>query len=111
MLRRYFLRVFALAALLTAVPGCSEATLVGIDVDDPQGSWILWGGPTRSYRASAFYSDGSERDVSDVAAWTSSDETIATVSDHGVVTRVSTGQVLISASLDGFNASITVDIP
>ncbi len=108
MLGRYFLRVFALAAFLTAAPGCSDTTLVGIEVVD---SPYAWAGPTRSLGALGFYSDGSERDVSDVAAWKSSDETIATVSGDGVLTRVSTGQVLITASLDGSSGSLTLDIP
>ncbi len=43
--------------------------------------------PTRQFRVTADFSDGTTRDVTHLAVFTSSDEAVAAVSDSGLVTR------------------------
>ncbi len=62
-------------------------------------------------RAYGQYDDGTTGTV--VAAWTSSDPTVAEVSGDGIVTGMGVGPVEVTASLDGFSASVTfaVELP
>lgn len=95
--------------------GLALALLIGCD-STPEVVGLLVEAPaprleTRMYLlASAFYSDGSERDVTGAAEWRSSDEATATVA-AGIVTRVGPGQVVVSATLDGFRAEVVLDGP
>lgn len=100
----------AAAVFVLLLAGCGDPELVGIEVVDPSGSWVLWGGPQRTFRASGFYSDGSEKNVSEVAAWDSSNPSIATVSPGGTVTKVTTGEIVLTATLDGLSGSLVVPI-
>jgi hypothetical protein len=49
--------------------------------------------------ASGFYSDGTTRDLTTVAAWHSSDPTTISVNAAGVITASKFGAVTISASV------------
>jgi hypothetical protein len=68
-------------------------------------------GKTQQFILTGTYSDGSSKDLSSSATWTSSDPTIATVSS-GVATGVAVGSTTIAASFGGFSASmlLTVDL-
>jgi hypothetical protein len=59
--------------------------------------------------AQATYSDGQVLTVTDRATWTSSDETVATISNasgsHGRITTRGVGSTTIRATVDGFTAS------
>jgi uncharacterized protein YjdB len=71
-------------------------------------------GTTFRYTAQAIYSDGTSKDVTATATWTSSDNTVAQVSDafgsKGQVTAEASGSATISATYSGVTgtASITV---
>ena len=72
-------------------------------------------GSTVAFTATGRYSDGSTRNVTTQAAWTSSNTTLATiVSNTGVATGVATGgPVTITATLSGIKgtSSLTVTAP
>lgn len=60
---------------------------------------IIAFGANVSMTASGFYSDGSTRDLTNVVTWQSSDPEVATVDSGGVVSAVSVGETIITATL------------
>ena len=67
-------------------------------------------GLTSQLAAMAALSDGSTRDVTAQAAWSSSNAAIATVSNTGLVLGVSAGSTDITAAYQGRNGSIRLDV-
>jgi hypothetical protein len=68
-------------------------------------------GETAALTASVSMSDGASKAVAGGAVtWSSSNKTIATVSDAGVVTAVRTGKVDISASFEQLRATANVTV-
>lgn len=71
-------------------------------------------GTLRQLYAQATLSDGSTQDVTTQATWTSSDETVATVSNasgsHGLATAVSMGTTTITATLSGTSGATTLAV-
>lgn len=65
-----------------------------------------------SYSADVYtvYADGSTKDVSDEATWTSADESVADVSVKGVITAVDSGTTTITATYNGLSVKITVKV-
>ena len=65
--------------------------------------------------ATAIYSDGSTRDVTALAAWTSGAPGVASVADgvpgRGRVTAVASGNAVIRADLDGLARTASVTVP
>ncbi|MDR6550953.1 cadherin-like beta sandwich domain-containing protein [Paenibacillus qinlingensis] len=59
---------------------------------------------------SAKYSDGYTVDVTDLASYISADPQVATVTSHGIVTGVSQGSTVITATYGGFSTSANVKI-
>ena len=70
-------------------------------------------GATQQFTATGTYSDGSARDITSQATWTSSDTGVATINTRGLATGVSDGIPIISASLAGVTGStlLTVQPP
>ncbi len=68
---------------------------------------------TQQYKATAWYYDGSTLDITSEVAWTSSDISIATITDSGLAKGVGAGTVNITAAFDGVQgaASLTVTSP
>ena len=60
-------------------------------------------------RITAEYTDGSNRDVTNEAQWTSNDSSIVTVTGSGLVTRIAPGQVLLTVSYDSLISSVTIE--
>lgn len=67
-------------------------------------------GQTQQMMAIAAYSDGSVADVTLEVSWESSDGTVASVSQTGLVTAQANGRVTISASLEGVGDSAAVQV-
>lgn len=70
-------------------------------------------GATRSFTATATFTDGSTQDVSALAAWTASDVSglgVATVDARGGATATSIGTATITAAYGGFTASATLTV-
>jgi hypothetical protein len=59
--------------------------------------------------ANALYAGDEQEDVSELAAWSSSDETIATVVG-GVVTTLAPGEVTITATFEGVETDIELQV-
>lgn len=67
-------------------------------------------GQTAQLNASADYSDGSKSDVTNLAAWSSSNLSVATVSNTGVVTAKAAGQATITATYGNKSDSTVVTV-
>jgi uncharacterized protein YjdB len=65
---------------------------------------------TISLHAAGSYSDGSTKDLTSLATWSSSDLKVATVSAAGVVTAVATGVATVAAQSGTFSGSATVTV-
>ena len=65
---------------------------------------------TQQMTATATYDDGSVKNITSKALWSTSDPSKATVSSTGVVTAVSPGSATISASSANISGSTTVGI-
>jgi trimeric autotransporter adhesin len=86
---------------LTVVP-----ELTGLRIS-PETAMVA-AGETLPLTATADTSAGGSRDLSSTAAWSSSDATVATISDSGLLAAVAPGRVTITATFAGLMASATV---
>jgi len=88
--------------------GLPSATLVSIAVTPATASIAV--GAVQRLTATAVYTDGSARDVTAKAAWSSAATAIATVNGAGVATGASAGTAVVTASFESKSgtASITV---
>lgn len=90
---------------LTVTPA---PVLVSIAITPVNPSILVNG--TQQFTATATYSDSSTANVSGSAVWSSSDNTVATVSAVGLATGVATGSVSITAALNGVNGSTSLTV-
>lgn len=67
-------------------------------------------GKTQQMVATGTYDNGVTDTITDSASWSTSDNTIATVSSAGLVTGVAAGSATISATLSGVTGSTTVTV-
>jgi uncharacterized protein YjdB len=67
-------------------------------------------GATQQFAATATYSDGSTKDVTATATWTSTTPAVATVNSAGLATAVATGSTTITASLNSISGSATLNV-
>ena len=70
----------------------------------------IWRGASLQFMATGTYSDGSTNNVSSQVTWTSSNMGVATINTNGLVTGVSTGATIISATLAGVSNSTTLTV-
>ena len=70
----------------------------------------LAAGLTSQLAATGSYSDGSSQNVTASVNWSSSNTAAATVSPSGLVTAVAPGSAIITGTLDGETATITVTV-
>ena len=64
-------------------------------------------GTTQQFTASGTYSDNSRRDITADVKWKSSDSTVATISDKGLVTAENLGSTQITATLSDITSAAT----
>jgi trimeric autotransporter adhesin len=64
----------------------------------------------QQFTATGSYSDGSSRDITFLATWSSSALSIATVTNSGLVQGIKAGSVTISASAGGVKQTTTVTV-
>lgn len=107
-----------ISAISDAISGAvqvsvTSATLVSIQVTP--GSGKLAAGFALQYHATGTFSDGTTRDITDGATWSTSDATLASASNadgsRGIVTGVNAGAVFVTATrgaIKSSNASLTV---
>ena len=67
-------------------------------------------GVSQQFTAIGTYSDGSTRDITSQATWTSSSAGVATLNTSGLATGVSAGATTISAALAGMTASTVLTV-
>lgn len=113
-LRANILAAAMMGALLTSCGGGGEDNATGEppianSLSINVGEGFLGDGATRQLVATAHYSDGTTRDVTPGASWTSSDTGVATVGDavgsKGRAAAGETGSTLISVQWNGFTSS------
>jgi uncharacterized protein YjdB len=110
--------VLSLSLLLAACSGASSnpsgggqpgpASLAGLSVTP--NSVSVSASATVSLHAMGVYSDGSTRDLTASATWSSSDSNVVSVSSSGVATGVATGVVTITARSGAFSGSATLTV-
>src|SRR5258708_16536272 len=84
------------------------ATLNGRSV--PPNATSIAATSTVTLHAMGSYSDGSSKDLSSSATWTSSNSNVATVSTSGVVTGVASGTATITAKSGTFTSSAAITV-
>lgn len=89
----------------------TAGTLTGISVAPP--ILALRVGEVQGLQATAIYSDGTARNVTGMATWTSSNQMVADVTNQGgrgQVTGLADGQTTITATFMGFTATSAVTV-
>jgi uncharacterized protein YjdB len=105
---------FTALILLAFSLGCNgffvDPTLTTLTVTPVTPSVIA--GSTLQLTATGSYDDGSSKNITGTASWSSSDASIATVSTAGLLTGVATGTATITASSAAIsgNTNVTVQI-
>jgi len=89
--------------------GVQQAAVLAAIQITPGGKAIAKG-TTLQLSASGISSDGSSRDLTSLATWSTSNSALATVSSTGLVTGVTPGEVTISASFQGVTGSTLVTV-
>ena len=91
----------------------SNATVSSLSISAPA-STTLYAGKTLQLQAAGTFSDGSRQDLTESAAWSSSDSGVATVGSTvpgaGLVTAVAQGTTGITASFGAQSDSLTLDV-
>ncbi len=89
--------------------GVPAADLVSVAVTPATASVAI--GATKQFTATAVYSDGSARDVTGNAAWTSATPAVATVNaGTGIAVGVNPGNSVITAAFQGKNGTATLTV-
>ncbi len=88
----------------------SDAALTAIAITPPAPSVAK--GTTVQLTATGTFSDGTTRDITMMAAWSSATPTVASTADaaRGLVNGVETGSAVISAALAGIQGAVTVTV-
>ena len=111
------LATFAALFLLALAAGCRgffvNPTLTSLAVSPTSASLIE--GHTQQINATGTYDDGSTKDLTGSATWTTSDSTVATVSKGGLVTAAATiasppGTATITATSGTLTATSTITV-
>jgi len=76
---------------------------------EKQGDWTLYEGTSVGHGAKAFFANGTERPDASFS-WMSSNPSVATVDRWGSVTGVSAGSATISASYEGVEGTMNVNV-
>jgi hypothetical protein len=94
-----------LLSVLFLLAGCLSRTLTSLQVLPAAGAATGSVGQTSQFQALALYTESGHanttQDVTDDAAWRSSNPAVATISSTGLATGISPGTASISASIQG----------
>jgi trimeric autotransporter adhesin len=101
--------------ITAAFPGIASASAAitvqgptSITVTPPNPSAIA--GATQQFNAMGTFPDGSNRDVTRAASWSSSSTAVASISSSGLASAVGTGTTLITASVGGISGSTALTV-
>jgi|GEM_PF-4895122 len=86
----------------------SVKSIIGVSIS-PVGASID-PGKTQQFQAEATYSDNTKKAITATAAWSSSDENIATITNGGLATGKTSGEVKISATMDGVTSEVSLKV-
>ena len=90
-----------ITASLEGKTGTASGTMIALSsLAVSEFSLTLKAGITQQLSATGTFSDSSNEDLSAQVTWTSSDESIATISDTGLVTALTSGSVTFTATLN-----------
>jgi len=107
----------ALLLLFLVLPSCGgggnngssiSPKLISISVTPSNPS--ITQGMTLQFTATGIYSDSSTQDLTSSVAWTSSDETVATISSMGLAISAAAGSTTITARLENISGSTTMTV-
>jgi len=87
------------AAAVTIVPVTLTSLEMRADAE------VAAAGSVTAWHVIGHYNDGSTADLTASAAWSSSDERIATIGEPGQVLAVASGMAMVTAASDGLDAS------
>ena len=87
--------------------GTSPVTTLGISIT---GQSALTIGQSTQLTASVVYTDGTRKDVTSVATWSSTSPSVAAVSISGVLTAYSAGTTAVTASFQDVKGSLNVSV-
>jgi uncharacterized protein YjdB len=103
---------FAALILVALSVGCSgffvDPTLTTITVTPSTPSVVA--GNTLQMIATGSYDDGSTKNISGTATWTTSDSSVATISSSGLLTGVATGTATITATSGAITGTTTATV-
>ena len=103
---------FAALILVAFSIGCSgffvDPTLTTVTVTPATPSVVA--GSTLQMTATGSYDDGSTKNITGTATWTTSDASVATVSSAGLLTGVAAGTATITASSGAISGTTTATI-
>lgn len=102
---------FALTALLGLLSGCgndTQSAILSLDVTPAASTVTL--GTTQQLSVIGHYNDGSQRDITSLATFTSQTPSVATVSSTGLATGVAAGTAVISASVNNVQSTANVTV-
>ncbi|MCK5800122.1 MAG: Ig-like domain-containing protein, partial [Deltaproteobacteria bacterium] len=111
---RHLFSVIGLAILFlgaTSIVGCSdnaETILEKLEISPTTATLAVT--TTQQLTVTGIFSDGTSMSVNSTATWTSSDETIATISAAGLVEAKAPGTATISAKLSGREATANITV-
>lgn len=108
MKRLLILPAIALTLLLAGCSSSSSPVLKSIQVSPASPS--VAAGLTQQFQAMGTYSDSSTKDVTSTAAWSSSDNSVATIAAGGLATSLAQGSSTITASQAGVTATATLQV-
>jgi hypothetical protein len=89
-------------------PPPAAVTLSSISIEPANAA--LPAGLTEQYTAMGVFSDGSKKDVTASASWSSANSTSATINAQGLASAVAAGSSAIGASLDGVSGSTPLTV-
>jgi len=100
-----------ISATFNAVTGSTSFTVIALTsiAISPSNPSIVFGSKLQ-FNATGTYSDGSTRDITATAAWSSSSPGIATVNATGLVTSVDEGTTTIQATQNGVTGSTQLSV-
>lgn len=87
----------------TAQPAPVSVTVGSVQASLPKGT-------SQQLTATETFSDGSTKDVTSTATWTTSNPAVATVSPAGVLSGIATGSTTATATIDGISGQTTVSV-
>ncbi len=86
----------------------SQPQPVSVTVSSVQGSMPK--GTSQPLSATETFSDGTTKDVTSTATWSSSNPAVGSVSPGGVFSATGTGSTTVSATIDGLSGQTTVTV-